>query len=124
MIWSVIAFNDEYTTKLKIANIRRIFKLNGISLKDDIHVNTSDATRPPLVDILMEIKNTSRSIIIIFSFQIFKSFHFYFHLNRLMAYFICKIVLKCLIEKNQKLNFLIFFLETFKYFSLDSNIWL
>uniref|UniRef100_A0A0R3RNF9 ANF_receptor domain-containing protein n=1 Tax=Elaeophora elaphi TaxID=1147741 RepID=A0A0R3RNF9_9BILA len=61
LIWSVIAFDDEYTTKMKIANIRRVFKLNGISLLNDIHVNTSDATRP-LVDVLMEIKNTSRSI--------------------------------------------------------------
>lgn len=60
LIWSVIAFDDEYTTKLKIANIRTVFKLNGISLLSDIHVNTSDTTRP-LVDVLMEIKNTSRS---------------------------------------------------------------
>lgn len=65
----MVAFNDEYTTKLKIENIRTVFKLNGISLLNDIRVNTSDATRP-LVDVLMEIKNTSRSI-----FQIFFTFH-------------------------------------------------
>ncbi|MCP9264960.1 Guanylate cyclase [Dirofilaria immitis] len=48
LIWSVIAFDDEYTTKLKIANIRMVFKLNGISLLSDIHVNTSDTARRPL----------------------------------------------------------------------------
>ncbi|CAG9531416.1 unnamed protein product [Cercopithifilaria johnstoni] len=69
LIWSVIAFDDEYTTKLKIANIRTIFELNGISLLKDIHVNTSDATRP-LVDVLMEIKNNSRIWIPIFGYYL------------------------------------------------------
>ncbi|VDO32393.1 unnamed protein product, partial [Onchocerca flexuosa] len=69
LIWSVIAFDDEYTTKLKIANIRTVFKLNGISVLSDIHVNTSDATRP-LVDVLMEIKNTSRIWIPIFGYYL------------------------------------------------------
>uniref|UniRef100_A0A0N4TPP8 guanylate cyclase n=1 Tax=Brugia pahangi TaxID=6280 RepID=A0A0N4TPP8_BRUPA len=69
LIWSVIAFDDEYTTKLKIANIRTVFKLNGISLLNDIHVNTSDTTRS-LVDVLMEIKNTSRIWIPIFGYYL------------------------------------------------------
>ncbi|VDK64490.1 unnamed protein product [Onchocerca ochengi] len=69
LIWSVIAFDDEYTTKLKIANIRAVFKLNGISILSDIHVNTSDATRP-LVDVLMEIKNSSRIWIPIFGYYL------------------------------------------------------
>lgn len=76
----MIAFDDEYTTQLKIANIRTVFKLNGISLLSDIHVNTSDATRP-LVDVLMEIKDTSRSI--------FQVLPFFFHrfLNQIYVLF-------------------------------------
>uniref|UniRef100_A0A1I7VPC4 ANF_receptor domain-containing protein n=1 Tax=Loa loa TaxID=7209 RepID=A0A1I7VPC4_LOALO len=69
LIWSVIAFDDENTTKLKIANIRTIFKLNGISLLSDIRVNTTDVTRP-LVDVLMGIKNTSRIWIPIFGYYL------------------------------------------------------
>lgn len=61
LIWSRQAYGEELDTELKIGNMKKVFEAYEIKLLHDISLNANQTNEESLVEIIDQIKDSSRS---------------------------------------------------------------